>query len=249
MMKDLVRAANKQFYNCVGSHYEMIDGRRRASLEDWLKQQLRELSRITRGGVLLDLGCGSGLVTRCAQQYFRKCYGVDLAERQLSAGNAICADAAQLPLTDGVVDVVVCFSTLHHIYDYYSLIGEIHRVLKPGGIFYSDHDLALSFARRFKIPLRLYRYFFRPAQRYLDQVPGVNEDLYHLSEVHSQGIDEDTLRRELSGAGFEKIKTFYHWYGLHLFSDKFFGTGCWRRGWAPLVRVRAQKELWDRNLH
>ena len=39
----------------------------------------------------------------------------------------------KLPIKDGAFDVCICMNTLEHTYDPRFLIGEIHRILKPGG--------------------------------------------------------------------------------------------------------------------
>jgi SAM-dependent methyltransferase/uncharacterized protein YbaR (Trm112 family) len=45
----------------------------------------------------------------------------------------IVADGTNLPLVDESVDTVTCNAVIEHVPDPITLIGEIHRVLKPGG--------------------------------------------------------------------------------------------------------------------
>jgi len=64
------------------------------------------------------------------------------------------ADAHQIPLSDGSVDAVWIQAVLEHVLDPWRVVGEIHRVLKPGGIVYAEtpflqqvHEGAYDFTR------------------------------------------------------------------------------------------------------
>jgi 2-polyprenyl-6-hydroxyphenyl methylase / 3-demethylubiquinone-9 3-methyltransferase len=44
----------------------------------------------------------------------------------------------RLPVAENAVDIVVCVDVLEHVRDLDAVIGEIRRVLKPGGLFLFD---------------------------------------------------------------------------------------------------------------
>lgn len=48
------------------------------------------------------------------------------------------ADGHQIPLLNGTVDGVLIQAVLEHVLDPQSLVDEIHRVLRPGGLVYAD---------------------------------------------------------------------------------------------------------------
>jgi SAM-dependent methyltransferase len=48
------------------------------------------------------------------------------------------ADAHQIPLASGSVDAVVVQAVLEHVLDPGQVVGEIHRVLRPGGVVYAE---------------------------------------------------------------------------------------------------------------
>jgi SAM-dependent methyltransferase len=48
----------------------------------------------------------------------------------------IVSSLERIPYKDSSVDLVVSNSVLEHIYAYEAVIGEIHRILRPGGYFY-----------------------------------------------------------------------------------------------------------------
>lgn len=50
----------------------------------------------------------------------------------------------KLPFGDGSFDVVHCRAVLHHAHDLAQLCSEVHRVLKPGGIFIATREHVVS---------------------------------------------------------------------------------------------------------
>ncbi|MFA4973044.1 MAG: class I SAM-dependent methyltransferase [bacterium] len=50
----------------------------------------------------------------------------------------LVADAASVPVDDESLDLVFSISSLEHIGDIERAISEVHRLLKPGGIFYAE---------------------------------------------------------------------------------------------------------------
>lgn len=60
-------------------------------------------------------------------------------------GVHIVADAAQLPLKDSSVDVVLCDQVLEHVADPQAIAKEIYRVLKRGGLVYVGAPFIMQF--------------------------------------------------------------------------------------------------------
>lgn len=91
-------------------------------------------------GVLLDVGCSSGLMLELMAKDAKYCVGIELdgsagLKPHDNIGFAI-ADGEDLPFADSSINVIVC----NHIYEHTSnpskLMDEIWRVLKPGGHCY-----------------------------------------------------------------------------------------------------------------
>jgi SAM-dependent methyltransferase len=85
-------------------------------------------------GLTLELGCGAGVFADVSERWV----GLDLsleALREVRARGrwAVCCDVAQLPIRDGVVQNVLSFDTLEHVYEPDRVLEEVARVVAPGG--------------------------------------------------------------------------------------------------------------------
>lgn len=238
-----VKAANRRLYDAVAGCYEEIDGRRSPALESWLRRKLISLRQRAPGGALLDIGTGSGLVTRCAAGVFPLRVGLDLSAKILAAHRrafdyGVTADVDALPFTDNSFDVVSCFAVLHHLYGFEGLVAEVARVLKPGGIFYSDHDLDAVFAGKFFWPLALYRRLRAASSKYRRASKEITPEIYHLAEWQEGGVDSLGLVRLFERAGFS-VEVKFHWFGLAPILDRLCGARLQGHGWAPLLSLVA----------
>ncbi|MFD0318327.1 class I SAM-dependent methyltransferase [Streptomyces flavalbus] len=106
-------------------------------------------------GALLDLACGTGIVTRrlAAARPGTRVTGVDRSvpmARQAQArlpGTVVLADARRLPFRDGEFDAVSSVWLLHLAPsddDARAIVAECARVLRPGGVYVTTVDKALS---------------------------------------------------------------------------------------------------------
>lgn len=239
-----VKRANRRLYDAVADRYESLDGRRDATMVAWIRSILLDLAAAHGSGVLLDLGSGSGVITRTAQPIFERTIALDLSPGILAAAgpiadHRIAADTDALPIADASADVVTCFAVMHHLYDSGHLAREVGRVLKPGGVFWSDHDMDLAFYRRFRWPLMGYRRLRGAGRKYADAAADViDERDYALAEYRENGVDADRVVEELRVAGLIPRATF-HWFGLTPLTNHLFGQRPRKRGWAPILSVRA----------
>ncbi len=239
-----VKQANRELYDAVADRYETVDGRRSPELEAWLRATLRAL-RERAGGRLLDLGTGSGLVPRCAAGLFELRAGVDISPRILALNRpvfdaAAAADVDRLPFPDASFEVITCFAAIHHLPAFEGLAAEVARVLAPGGVFYSDHDMDETFYRRFRLPLGVYRRVHDARDAYQRASSRITGEMYDAAEWHQTGIPGRHIVRLLEAASLVP-EVRYHWYGLHPLTDRLFGDKNRSQGWAPLISVVAAK--------
>jgi len=106
---------------------------------------LKRLLQVKAGEAILDLACGNGYFSRLLVEEKAKVTGVDvsaelikLARQQGPAAinySVMSADHLGL-IANGVYDKVVCVLALQNIEKVKETVGEVARVLRPGGKFY-----------------------------------------------------------------------------------------------------------------
>ncbi|MFT7600886.1 MAG: SAM-dependent methyltransferase [Acidimicrobiales bacterium] len=91
---------------------------------------------------VLDVGAGEGQVARVLAEAGSTVVGVDpfpaqITEAARRGGNPLygLAEAAALPFADAAFDAAVACLVFEHIDDVDAAIGEVARILKPGGTF------------------------------------------------------------------------------------------------------------------
>ena len=95
---------------------------------------------------LVDIGCSTGIITR--QLGIRlglepsSIWGVDIVRRNIEGITYICSEAG-IPLESDSIDLAIMIMSLHHIKLPSETLGEVFRILKPGGLLViKEHDIA-----------------------------------------------------------------------------------------------------------
>ncbi|WP_430781342.1 methyltransferase domain-containing protein [Actinoplanes sp. G11-F43] len=103
------------------------------------------------GRILLDAGCGGGLLAPHVHGKGYRHIGVDLRPAGLRQASprgvtAVNGDVTALPLAARSADVVVAGEILEHVTDLPATVAELCRVLRPGGLVVLDtvNDTRLS---------------------------------------------------------------------------------------------------------
>lgn len=109
------------------------------------------LSRIQPGMRTLELGCASGWLTLAMAERGADATGLDISERALEVARRYAesvqprlrgrvtyaaADLNQLDLPAEQYDVIAVKAALHHLVRLDHVIEQVHRALKPGGLFW-----------------------------------------------------------------------------------------------------------------
>ncbi|MPZ15815.1 MAG: methyltransferase domain-containing protein [Chloroflexi bacterium] len=129
---------------------------------------LRRFLTPGRTYAILDAGCGTGGTTLDLRE-FGAVTGIDMSEDALSfarrrcVGRLVRGSIEQLPISDGVFDVVTSFDVLYHraVGDERRALEEFRRVLRPGGVVLvrdpafnwlrGAHDVGIHTMRRFTV--------------------------------------------------------------------------------------------------
>lgn len=96
-------------------------------------------SNLTWNMTILDLGAGAGIIEAMnfRGQVTRVC-GVDLDPRVINNAfldEGVISNAEEIPYPDSSFDIVFCDNVLEHLDNPLEVFKEIHRVLKPSGLF------------------------------------------------------------------------------------------------------------------
>lgn len=151
-------------------------------------------------GPILDIGGNTaGEATILQQRGFRMVVGdinesaLDISRQRvekfgLRSPDYVALDAHHLPFRDASFSAVTVIEALHHFVEYDRVLGEIHRVLKPGGRLFSAEPNSLNPIRR--------------ASEVRDRLRGTIEKSFYAGE----------LRRMCEKAGFAPVtvKPFAH---------------------------------------
>lgn len=149
-MRPLLRNDPRQYDDLAGEWWRPGGG---FELLHWLAEARAALvPPATRpAAVLLDAGCGGGLLAPHVRRLGYRHVGVDLRRSGLEQSSArgvlpLTGDVTALPLGDACADVVVAGEILEHVTDLPGTVAELCRVLRPGGLLVLDtvNDTALG---------------------------------------------------------------------------------------------------------
>ena len=119
---------------------------------DDIKEEMSFLQSLKKGKIL-DVGCGLGFLLSGLDSQFDK-YGVEVshfaAEHASKWGKIHVGELTGAGYRENFFDIVVLYHVVEHMEDPIKNILEIHRILKPGGIFLlGTPDFDSGCARRF----------------------------------------------------------------------------------------------------
>lgn len=139
---------------------DRLELRAKAKDEVEARETYLGLLDVTAGERVLDVGCGSGVVTReIAKRVGARglAVGLDLSPALLAVARELAQEAdlgdriefregsvLELPFADGSFDAVLCATVLSHVPGGETAIPELARVLRPGGrigVFEIDTDM------------------------------------------------------------------------------------------------------------
>ena len=117
-------------------------------------RQLYRMGGPLRGGRVLEIGCGPGGGIALIYDLFgaSEVHAFDMDEAMVArAGRRNgCRTATtglwvgnvrRIPVADATYDAVFNFGVIHHVVNWRTALGEVFRVLKPGGRFYCEEIL------------------------------------------------------------------------------------------------------------
>ncbi|MFC3740062.1 methyltransferase domain-containing protein [Paractinoplanes deccanensis] len=141
-MPSMPRNDPRQYDDLAGEWWRRGGG---FELLHWLAAARAELipPAPSRGAVLVDAGCGGGLLAPHVEGKGYRHVGVDLRCSGLEQAAArgvtpVRGDVLALPLATGSAEVVAAGEILEHVTDLPAAVAELARVLRPGGLLVLD---------------------------------------------------------------------------------------------------------------
>jgi len=157
---------------------------------------------------VIELGCGTGSTALTHAPHVASITASDVSAAMCTIGRRKAEDAGidnvsflqagvdEVP-EDRVYDMVLALNLIHLLPNREVALGKIHRLLKPGGIFVSS-TVCLADRMWFLRPVI-------PVMQWLGKAP-------YVSFAH-----EDTVRQEVTSAGFEVTEQWTHGRANSLF--------------------------------
>lgn len=142
----------RRLFSTIADRYDLITVLLSFGLDRGWKKRLLSFSGIQPGARALDLACGTGDIAFELARRGARTVGLDITFRMLQIAAAkrarmrplwlTAGDMASLPFMAGQFDVVTSGYGIRNVPLIEPALQEIHRVLRPGGVF-----LALDFNR------------------------------------------------------------------------------------------------------
>ena len=157
----------------------------------------------------LDVGCGTGVVTRSIARKMRVVYGVDISmgmlkkatkfsqQEDLSNINYARCSADNLPFENERFDGVTCSGALHAFPDATAALNEMARIMKPGAslavmTLLKGRDLSTSKDSHYKISRSSTYEDVDRAKKVLDSLSNPNTTLHLFTVEELTGILAET---------------------------------------------------------
>lgn len=133
--------SSKKYFDQVAGNW---DAMRRSFFPEAVREKAYEVAKVVAGGTAADIGAGTGFITEGLLAGGLKVIAVDQSEAMLTKMKNKFAksdliefragESEALPIADNSVDYAFANMYLHHVESPAKAIGEMARILKPGGM-------------------------------------------------------------------------------------------------------------------
>jgi ubiquinone/menaquinone biosynthesis C-methylase UbiE len=184
---------------------------------------------------VIDFGCGTGFMIHLMHDLFGEVHGVDITQDMmkqvdLSSGNVTLHEgmAESTPFAAETFDFATAYSFMDHLVDYRAFLQEVYRVLKKGGVFYSDlnpnRDFIMAIAGAEKLAggaLPLTPIVHREIQgalhngEHYQELYGMNAELLEKAEpikTHDKGFSSVEVLEAARTIGFSDCRVEFEWF-------------------------------------
>lgn len=234
--KDDVLKANIDLHTALASTYETDQPHYLPENKALVSARLARFASTSGNDVLIDLGCGTGFIIDLALPYYKTIFGIDITPAMLSKVNLSLEkvklfqfNTESIPLDGNIANAVTANSFLHHLYDIRPTIAEAYRLLKNGGVFYSEEDPNAYFWESMKSLSEcsdevknsysdiLNRELSNTlkAHKKIEVLKGVDAQVVQMAEYQKMvkgGMRPEEIEAIFHEIGFSKVNVEYYWF-------------------------------------
>lgn len=127
------------------------------------KRMCRDCQRfLNEGSKILDLGCGSAIVAKEFQRFFKaEIFGLDIIDQRVEKIPFQIFDGINIPFADNYFDNTLISYVLHHVQNPIALLEEAKRVTKKRIFIYEDLPEGFLAKLRCQIHSTTFSHFFQ----------------------------------------------------------------------------------------
>ena len=202
----------RDLFNRTAESYDRINFGFSLGSGAWYRRRSLWQAGLRPGARMLDVAVGTGLVAREGVRILGRAedvIGLDLSEGMLAVARRsltiplVQGQAEALPLADVSVDFVSMGYALRHVADLSVLLGEFHRVLRPGG-----RVLVLEMARpESRVGYALAKAYMGGIVPALSRLAGARSGtlMHYYWDTIEACVPPDVIMRHLRGAGLADV--------------------------------------------
>ncbi len=213
----------RELFDHTAQDYDWINQMVSFGTGRWYREWTLRRAGLSEGMRVIDVACGTGLVTRCAASIvglsgsvigLDTSVGMLLRAQQRGCKALVQARAEHLPFPDAFFDVVSMGYALRHMSDLKTTFMEYMRVLKPGGAL-----LILEISRpRSGVAFRLARVYLKSIVPWMAWLGTGNSSAQTLMryfwDTIEQCVPAEVILAGIKEAGFNKCRLSERFGGL-----------------------------------
>lgn len=200
-----------------------------------------------RRGKFLEVGFGGGVTLAAARDMGFDVYGLELSPAAVSAAkenlgleNTWCATLETRAFPAEEFDVVYAWHVIEHVDDLHTFVGELHRVLKPGGLLFigteSGTHVANALFRAWRFAgARMPRTTTATEHTFVFSVGSLRDSLERRGFRVERILAYDEVKNragKMSGGSFPKCFAYKLVWSVAQVADRLLKTGPYLKCWA-----------------
>lgn len=215
----------EEMFNNISPRYDLLNHLLSANIDKLWRKRVVNLLKPHQPKLILDIATGTADFAIAATKIEgAKIVGIDISEGMLEVGKRkiekkklnntielVNADSENLPFDDEKFDAAIVGFGVRNFESLKKGLTEIHRVLKPGGVFF-----VLEFSKPGKTPFKqIYRFYFTKILPLIGRLVSKDNNAYtYLPESVNEFPDGEKFLTILAEVGFAANKCFPQTFGI-----------------------------------